>query len=171
MASQKGKRRREVNITDLPKAKQKASRSQDDETLQVRDPESDMLMSSPESSDSDAEFADPTHPESELVSDMLSKEAHSKLDKKVLRRYPWIDVDKEDEHSIYSRITLIRSLAGDFDQLDGRYTVSDRDSYIAIRTVFHKHPWLVSTVNECWRKGSFRTIRLLGEYASALGCV
>ena len=47
MASQKGKRRSEVNITDLPKAKQKASRSQDDETLQARDPESDMLMGSP----------------------------------------------------------------------------------------------------------------------------
>lgn len=172
MASHKGKRRRTIRNTDLPKEKQKvsSSRSQNDEMLRASDPESDVQMGSSESSDSDVEFADPTNPESELVSDMLSKKAHANLDKKVLRRYPWIDDDEKDDHSIYSRVTLIRSLAGDYDQLDKRYTVSGTDSYLDIRTMFHKHPWLISTVNECWRKGSFRNIRLLSEYTSALGC-
>ena len=128
-------------------------------------------MGSPESSDSDdVEFADPTHPESELVPDMLSQKAHTKLDKHVLRRYPWIDDDEKDDHSIYARVTLIRSLARDYDQLDERYTVSGWNSYANIREIFHKHTWLVSTLNECWRKGSFRTIRLLSEYTSVSGC-
>ena len=71
-------------------------------------------MGSPESSDSDVEFADPTHPESELVPDILSKKAHAKLDKKVLRRYPRIDNDEKDDHSIYSRhgVTLTSRLPG-----------------------------------------------------------
>jgi hypothetical protein len=150
----------------------KASRSQNDEILRANAPESDVRMGSPESSDSDdVEFADPTHPKSELVPDMLSEKAHAKLDKKVLRRYPWIDDDEKDDHSIYSRVTLIRSLAGDYDQLDQRYIASGSYSYSNIREIFHKHPWFVPTLNECWRKGSFRTIRLLSEYTSVLGCV
>ena len=39
-----------------------------------------MQMGPSESGDSDAKFADPTHPESELVSNMLSESAHDKLD-------------------------------------------------------------------------------------------
>jgi len=64
-------------------------------------------MGSSESSDSDVEFADPTHPESELVSNMISASTHAKLDVKVLRCCPWIDDNEQDDHVIYLRVTLL----------------------------------------------------------------
>lgn len=110
---------------------------------------------------SDVEFADSAYPDSELVPDMLSKRAHRLLDEKVLQRYPWIDDEKAD-HSIYPRITLLRSLARDHNQPNPRLTV--RYGLSGVRSYFEDHPWFVSVLNECWRKGSFRTIRLLSEY-------
>lgn len=107
---------------------------------------------------SDVEFADSAYPDSKLVPDMLSIRAHYLLDKKVLGRYPWIDDEKADD-SIYPRITLLRSLARDYNQLDPGLSYSS-----VIRRFFKDHPWLVSVLNKCWRRGSFRTIRLLGEY-------
>jgi hypothetical protein len=115
-----------------------------------------------ESSDG-LEFADPAYSHSELVPDMLSKRAHDMLDKKALGRYPWIDDEKADD-SIYPRITLtlLRSLARDYDQLKSSFFISY--SYSFITRFFHEHPGLISVMNECWRKGSFRTVRLLSEY-------
>ena len=165
MAPYNGKRPRKVNDTDPAEATPKTLKSQNTEKHQTSDSsdsESDVQMGSAESSDGDVEFADPTHPESKLVSDVLSESAHVKLDKKVLRRYPWIDDDEQDDRVIYSRVTLLRSLVRDYDQLDGQYAHSH--SYLGIRELFHKHPWLISVLNECWRNGSFRTIRLLSAY-------
>jgi len=176
MALYNGKRPITVNDSDPSGVKLKMLKSQNTEKHQARDSdsESDVQMGSAESSDgesgesdgesggSDAEFADPTHPESELVSDVLSENAHVKLDKKVLRRYAWIDDDEQDDHVIYSRVTLLRSLVRDYDRLDGLYANSN--SYSDIRELFHKHPWLIPVLNECWRKGSFRAIRRLSEY-------
>jgi len=116
------------------------------------------------SGDGDAEIADSTYPESKLVPDVLSESAHVKLDEKVLRCYPWIDDDDQDDHAIYSRVTLLRSLARDYNQLDEQFLASY--SYLGIRELFHKPPWLISVLNECWRKGSFRAIRRLSEYTA-----
>jgi hypothetical protein len=110
---------------------------------------------------SDVEFADSAHPDSMLVPDMLSERAHRSLDMKVLGRYPWINDEKVDD-SIYPRFTLIRSLARDYTQLDP--WLADERSSRDVRRHFEGHPWLFSVLNECWRKGSFRTIRLLSEY-------
>jgi len=63
--------RGEAENVEVPENKENTRRS---------DLESDVQMSPSESGDSDAEFADLTHPESELVSDMLSESAHAKLD-------------------------------------------------------------------------------------------
>ena len=142
-------------------------RPQNEETHQASDLMSNAQISSPATQETEegnhVEFADPAYPNSELVPDMLSKRAHCLLDDKVLRRYPWIDDDKKDDQSIYSRVTLLRSLARDYDQLDPQLTCSYY-SCSNIRRRFEGHPWLVSVLNECWRKGSFRTIRLLSEF-------
>jgi hypothetical protein len=96
---------------------------------------------------------------------MLSKRAHRLLDEKILQRYTWIDDDEEDESSIYPRITLLRSLARDYDRLNPQLT--DAGGYFGhgsvVRTHFEEYPWLVVVLNECWRKGSFRTVRLLSK--------
>jgi hypothetical protein len=107
----------------------------------------------------DVEFADPAYPDSKLVPDMLSVRAHYLLDKKVLGRYPWIDDEKADD-SIYARTTLLQSLARDYNQLDPWLIRTSQST----RRFFKDHPWFVSVLNECWREGSFRTIRLLSEY-------
>ena len=134
------------------------SRLKNKEKLQASDPMSDVqILDSPGIQEtekrSDVEFADFAYPKSKLVPDMLSERAHYLLDKKVLGRYPWID-DEKAKDSIYPRITLLRSLARDYNQLNPR----------GIRWCLENHPWLVSVLNKCWRKGSFRTIRLLSEY-------
>ena len=145
------------------------SRSKDKQKRQASDLMSDVqVLDSPGTQEteesSDVEFADSAYPDSELVPDMLSKRAHRLLDEKVLRRYPWIDDDEKDDQSIYSRITLFRSLARDFDQLDPRLTYRSESWITRRRFEDNWHPWLISVLNECWRKGSFRTIRLLSEY-------
>jgi hypothetical protein len=166
MAPHNGKRPRKVNDTDTSEVKPKTPKSQNKEKHQASDSESKsdvtVEMSTSESSDSEVEFADPTNPESELVPDMLSESGHVKLDLKVLRRYPWIDDGEQDDHAIYSRVTLLRSLVRDCDRLNRQYGYSY--SYLDIRKLFHRHPWLISVLNECWRKGSFKVIRLLSEY-------
>lgn len=138
MAPHKGKRPRIIDNTDPSGVKPKTLKSQNKENHQTSNLESDVQMSSSQSSDRDVEFADPTYLESKLVSDMLSESAHVKLDKKVLRRYPWIDDNEQDDHVIYSRVTLLQSLVRDYDRLDGKYG----DSYSSIRKLFHKHPWI-----------------------------
>jgi hypothetical protein len=130
---------------------------------------SDIQIGAPESQEAeesaDVGFADPACPDSELVPDMLSKRAHRLLDEKILQRYTWIDGDEEDENSIYPRVTLLRSLARDYDQLNPRLTDTDYFGHgTVLRTCLEGHPWLVSVLNECGRKGSFRTVRLLSEY-------
>ena len=169
MAPLNGKRPRNVNDTDPSEVKPpKTPKSQNKEKPQASDsePNSDGETGTSESDDSEVEFADPTYPESELVPDILPECGHVQLDLKVLRRYPWINDDEQDDHAIYSRVTLLRSLVRDCDQLDRQYR--DSSSYLRIRELFLKHPWLISVLNECWRKGSFRIIRLLSEYCQPL---
>ena len=180
MAPLNGKRPRNYTDTDPSEVKPpKTPKSQNKEKPQASDSEpnsdvdtgtfesnSDGETGTSESDDSEVEFADPTYPESELVPDILPESGHVQLDLKVLRRYPWINDDEQDDHAIYSRVTLLRSLVRDCDQLDRQYR--DSSSYLCIRELFHKHPWLISVLNECWRKGSFRVIRLLSEYSQPL---
>jgi hypothetical protein len=161
----KEKRPAESDDTDQDRVKPRLSEStpHDEERHQagVQVPESDVQMDTPETQESsDVEFADPSYPESELVPDMFSNRVHVELDKKVLRLYPWMEDDEKDENSIYLRFTLLRSLVRDYyDQLhQGPMIHIDSTEYM------REHPWIIPVLNECWRKGSFRTIRLLGEY-------
>jgi hypothetical protein len=157
----KGKRPAKSDDADMDRVKPRLSdsRPQDEEERhQASVPELDVQMGSPETQESSV--ADPAYPESELVPDMFSNRVHVELDKKVLRLYPWMDDDGKNENSIYSRITLLRSLIRDYyDQLHQKPTDSTDPTRI-----FRRHPWVIPVLNECWRKGSFRTIRLLSEY-------
>ena len=160
----KKKRPAKSDDTELDRVKPRLSNSRpqdEEERHQGSVPELDVQMGSPETQESsDVEFAVPSYPESELVPDMFSNRVHVELDKKVLRLYPWMEDDEKDENSIYSRITLLRSLVRDYyGQLHQKPT--DRTDPIRI---LRKHPWVIPVLNECWRKGSFRTIRLLSEY-------
>jgi hypothetical protein len=142
MASHNRKRPRDVNDTGPSEVKPKTPKSQNKEKHQASDSESksDVEMGTSESSDSRVKFADPTYPESELVLDMLSESGHVQLDMKGLRRYPWVDDDEQDDHAIYSRVTLLRSLVRDCDQLDRQYGGSS--SYLDIRSSFTNIPGL-----------------------------
>jgi hypothetical protein len=160
----KKKRPAKSDDTELDRVKPRLSNSRpqdEEERHQGSVPELDVQMGSPETQESsDVEFAVPSYPESELGPDMFSNRVHVELDKKVLRLYPWMEDDEKDENSIYSRITLLRSLVRDYyGQLHQKPT--DRTDPIRI---LRKHPWVIPVLNECWRKGSFRTIRLLSEY-------
>jgi hypothetical protein len=155
----------ETDVTDLDRVRPRLSHGEERLEASVQVPESDVVlqMDSPEteeSSDRDVEFADPANPQSELVPDMFSNRLHVELDKKVLRLYPWMDDDEKDENSIYSRLTLLRSLLRDYYDQSHQKPTMRADSTWFMR----KHPWIIPVLNGCWRKGSFRTIRLLSEY-------
>lgn len=99
----------------------------------------------------------------------LSDEVLEGLNSSICRGRSWVKDDGSRDRANL-RIQLFQALVQQCDQLDQKYSISSPNSYALTRDLdlFVLHPWLVLALENCWKTGSFTTIRRLGEYPITL---
>jgi hypothetical protein len=146
MASHQGKRRIEGDDTALTGAKLR-SRSQDEEQQDepMASTPADPVQgfpSPPTQKISDVQPVGPSHPETEIMRDMLSDEESAELNRRVEALLPWKDSIDEDNRALF-RGFLLQFLSRNYNQMVPTGKSSDQSS---ISELLDTHPWLNSSI-------------------------